>query len=64
MRSALVALLLCFSPTTFAWNARGHMVSASIAYDAPQQDDPADLARVLQLLRTHPQSADHFAPQA
>ena len=39
------------------------MVSASIAYDVLKQDDPAALARVLNLLRQHPQFADHFAPK-
>ena len=63
LRLAAVALLLLIAPTALAWNAGGHMVSASIAYDVLKQDDPATLARVLDLLRQHPQFADHFAPK-
>ena len=47
LRLAAVALLLLIAPTALAWNAGGHMVSASIAYDVLKQDDPATLARVL-----------------
>ena len=39
------------------------MVWASIAYDVLKQDDPAALARVLDLLRQHPQFGDRFSPK-
>jgi hypothetical protein len=56
----LFFLLLICRPVA-AWNVAGHMVSASIAFDVLNQDDPQTLARLLDMLRQHPQYASHFA---
>lgn len=39
----------------FAWNKAGHMVTGSIAYAVMKKEHPKELAKVVALLKTHPQ---------
>lgn len=50
---ALILLLLLPSPA-WAWNKSGHMVTAAIAYSELQQNDPQATARVVSILKQHP----------
>lgn len=50
-----VTLFLSVLPApAHAWNRAGHMVSGAIAYTELSQTDPQALARVIQILRQHP----------
>ena len=55
----LAAWLLCAGPA-FAWNKAGHMTTGAIAYRELKKSDPAALAKVLALLRAHPQYDRYF----
>lgn len=55
--SVLIASLLT-PPSAQAWNKAGHMTSGAIAYRELKNNDPATLARVVELLRQHPQFED------
>jgi len=46
-----------------AWNRAGHMVTGAIAYDELQKGSPATLARVIAILRQHPQYESRWKPQ-
>lgn len=64
MRSSALAaavLSLLLSSAALAWNKPGHMVTGAIAYDLLKREHPQALARVLDLLRQHPQYADIWA---
>lgn len=50
---AIFSLFLLPSPA-FAWNKAGHMVTGAIAYSELQQNDPQALARVISILKEHP----------
>jgi len=41
--------------TCLAWNKAGHMTSGAIAYDELRSSNPVVLAKVVELLRQHPQ---------
>jgi hypothetical protein len=58
--AVLVALLTTVSPA-FAWSRAGHMVSGAIAYASLKQDRPDVLARVVQILKAHPQFSGAWA---
>jgi hypothetical protein len=60
-RSTIIALTLAsflalcgWVPEAQAWSRQGHMVTGAIAYARLQEADPAALAAVIDLLRTHP----------
>jgi hypothetical protein len=56
MRALAFAILSAVLPgATFAWNKAGHMTSAAIAHDDLAASDPALVARVVAILRQHPQ---------
>jgi hypothetical protein len=57
-----VAALLVAGPS-LAWNRAGHMVSGAIAYDELLQTSPATIARVVAILRQHPQYESRWKPQ-
>jgi S1/P1 Nuclease len=59
----LIAVVVAFSiaNTASAWNKAGHMVSGAIAYAALKQDNSEVHAKVVQLLKAHPQFADHWS---
>ena len=46
-----------------AWNRAGHMVMGAIAYDDLQHSAPATVARVVAILRQHPQYESRWKPQ-
>ncbi len=52
LAAACVALAPLSAP---AWSKAGHMVTGSIAYAVLKQDNPAALARVVAVLKAHPQ---------
>ena len=56
------ATLLAAGPG-LAWNRAGHMVTGAIAYDELQRTGPATVARVLAILRQHPQYESRWKPQ-
>src|SRR5687768_14117260 len=55
--------LFIFPSVLFAWNIPGHMVSGAIAYRELKAKDPKALAKILALLKKHPQYAQMFAPK-
>ncbi len=68
MKSPCRALVICVlflgAPLqTAAWNKAGHMVSGAIAYRELETTDAQALARVLDLLRQHPEYETRWAPQ-
>ncbi len=65
---AIIAVLSGFClfvaiPTVEAWNAAGHMVSASIAYANLKERNPTLLAKVIKLLKQHPQFESKWSPK-
>jgi hypothetical protein len=57
-----VAALLVAGPS-LAWNRAGHMVTGAIAYDELLKTSPATIARVVAILRQHPQYESRWKPQ-
>jgi hypothetical protein len=53
--AAAVLVLVVFASDSLAWNKAGHMVSAAIAYSEFKQLSPEALARVVRLLKLHPE---------
>lgn len=49
--------------SALAWNGAGHMVTGAIAYDELQKTSPATIARVIAILRQHPQYESRWKPQ-
>jgi hypothetical protein len=56
------AVLLAAGPG-LAWNRAGHMVMGAVAFDDLQHSAPATVARVVAILRQHPQFESHWKPQ-
>ncbi len=56
------ALLLTAGPGS-AWNRAGHMVMGAIAYDDLQKTSPDTVARVVAILRQHPQYESRWKSQ-
>src|SRR5687767_6278383 len=54
-RMLATLLLLVIARPALAWNKPGHMVVGAIAYDVLAKEDPQALARVVELLKSHPQ---------
>ncbi|HSP68911.1 MAG TPA: S1/P1 nuclease [Bryobacteraceae bacterium] len=46
-----------------AWNRAGHMAMAAITYDELRREAPATIARVVAILRQHPQYESRWKPQ-
>ncbi len=69
MKSPCRALVICAlflvtaPPRAMAWNKAGHMVSGAIAYRELESSDAQALARVLDLLRRHPEYETRWAAQ-
>ena len=51
----VVLALLLTSSQVCAWSAAGHTVVGAIAYDVMVKERPKELAKVLAILRQHPQ---------
>lgn len=49
--------------SALAWNRAGHMVTGAIAYDELQKTSPATVARVVAILRQHPQYGSRWKPE-
>jgi hypothetical protein len=64
-RSLLVDILvvLVAVSSACAWNKAGHMVSGALAYADLKQSNPQTLARVIALLKSHPQFQTTWAPR-
>jgi len=64
-RGLLIGILLVLVTTsaTFAWSKAGHMVSGAIAYADLKQTSPETLARVIALLKSHPQYQTKWVPR-
>jgi hypothetical protein len=60
--TVIAAALLIAIPSS-AWNRAGHMVTGAIAYDDLRRDAPASIARVIAILRQHPQYESRWKPQ-
>jgi hypothetical protein len=56
------AVLLAVGPS-LAWNRAGHMVTGAIAYDELLKTSPATIARVIAILRQHPQYESRWKSQ-
>jgi hypothetical protein len=56
------ALFLAAAPG-LAWNRAGHMVMGAITFDEIQSTSPATVARVVAILRQHPQYESRWKPQ-
>jgi hypothetical protein len=54
--------LLAPAPT-FAWNKGGHMVSAGVAYSVLKHESPATVAKVVAILKEHPQYESTWLPR-
>lgn len=64
LRSLLtIAVLLLFVPPALGWSKAGHMVSGAIAFDVLETRDPEAAARVIALLKAHPQFEQRWAGQ-
>jgi hypothetical protein len=63
MRLTLFAVLLLPAPA-LAWSKPGHMVTGAIAYAVLEKDDPAALAKAVELLKQTPQYARDWKPTA
>jgi len=59
--AAAVALIAAIP--ALAWNRAGHMTMAAIAYDELHRMAPATIARVIAILRQHPQYDSRWKPQ-
>jgi hypothetical protein len=51
---------VAFSPTAFAWNMPGHMLSASIAFQVLRQESPSVILNTSNLLAKHPWFANRW----
>jgi hypothetical protein len=56
------AVFLVAGPS-LAWNRAGHMAMGAIAYDELQRTSPATIARVVAILRQHPQYESRWKAQ-
>ena len=59
----LACTVLLAAGSGLAWNRAGHMVTAAIAFDDLQRSAPATVARVVAILRQHPQFESHWKQQ-
>ena len=62
---AALTLVLVLIPARsgLAWNKAGHMVSGAIAYQVLKKEDPQVLAKVVALLKEHPDYEHYWAPR-
>src|SRR5215813_6897443 len=58
-----ILLVLMAVSSVRAWNKAGHMVSGAIAYADLKQTSPETLARVIALLKSHPQYQTKWVPR-
>src|SRR5262249_36778957 len=52
-----VLMFAAVSAPCSAWNRAGHMLSAAIAYDELARSNPQVIARMMRLMKSHPQAA-------
>ena len=69
MRSSTKALgvmltsCLCFCTSALAWNKSGHMVSGAIAYRDLKESSPETIAKVVAILKEHPNFTKRWEPE-
>ena len=61
--TTLAATVFLAAGPSLAWNRAGHMVTGAIAFDELQKASPGTIARVLAILRQHPQYESRWKPQ-
>jgi hypothetical protein len=59
----LACTVLLAAGSGLAWNRAGHMATGAIAFDDLQRSAPAAIARVVAILRQHPQYESHWKQQ-
>ena len=60
----IIAAIVCIGVgPSLAWNRAGHMVTGAIAFDQLLKTSPSTLARVVAILRQHPQYESRWKPQ-
>ena len=52
--TVLLTAVMALSNTAVAWNRPGHMLSAAIAYQVLQQENPQTIEKVKAVLEKHP----------
>jgi hypothetical protein len=63
--AALVLLTFAVLPLpAFAWNIPGHMLSAAVAYQVLQQENPQSIEKAKAVLEKHPWYAEPMAGEA
>ncbi len=62
MRYSVVLWLLLATPA-FAWNKGGHMVTAAVAYAVLKEENPAAIAKIIAILKEHPQYESLWVPR-
>jgi S1/P1 Nuclease len=61
--SWLLCVALLLPLPLFAWNKGGHMVSAAVAYHVLKHDSPQTMAKVVAILKEHPQYESSWLPR-
>src|SRR5438045_6054112 len=59
----IIGFLLAITPSVLAFNKPGHMVSGAIAYQELKVNKPEVIARVVQILKQHPDYQTRWAPK-
>jgi membrane protein DedA with SNARE-associated domain len=52
--SVVLTAVMAFSSTAVAWNILGHMLSAAIAYQVLQHENPQTIEKIKAVLEKHP----------
>jgi hypothetical protein len=61
-RSILIAIFVTLmTAAAHAWNFGGHMTTGAIAYDTMKATDPQGLAKIVAVLKQHPQYDSHWS---
>jgi hypothetical protein len=58
--TVVLTAVMALSNTAVAWNIPGHMLSAIIAYQALQQENPLTIEKVKAVLEKHPRYANQW----
>src|SRR5437016_5830022 len=61
--SWVLCVALMLPEPAFAWNKGGHMVSGAVAYAVLKQESPKTAARVVAILKEHPQYESTWLPR-
>ena len=58
--TVMLTAVMALSNTAVAWNRPGHMLSAAIAYQVLQQENPQTIEKVKAVLEKHPWYANQW----